>query len=350
MLKCAPTIAEQGDKKPTGNSDYYNRFFRLKYYVISDKSDDMIHYPTLRQMQYLVALDDHRNFQKAAESCAVTQSTLSAGLQDMETILGIGLIDRTNRRAVRFTPTGEEILRESRAILKRMDEMTFRAQAQSKPLSWPLRMGVIPTIAPYLLPRLLKPLQEHFPELELHIHEVRSAALVEKIQDGKLDFGLMAFPYDTQNLAQRPMTVERFVCAAPPGHFTGRDMLSMDDLRHEKLLLLEDGHCLRDHALQACKFRPTKELETFSASSLPTILQMVQQGYGVTMIPEMVVKSGMLPKGVRLIPFRGGNPQRQIGMAWKDGGLRHDDITLVGQAIDRLMNDKPLPTRKKRAA
>lgn len=310
----------------------------------------MTHYPTLRQMQYLVALDDHRNFQKAAESCAVTQSTLSAGLQDMEAVLGIGLIDRANRRQVRFTPTGEEILKESRGILKRMEEMTFRAQAQSKPLSWPLRMGVIPTIAPYLLPRILKPLQDYFPELELHIHEVRSAALVERIQDGKLDFGIMAFPYDLQNLTEYPMITERFVCAAPSGHFKGRDMLSMDDLRHEKLLLLEDGHCLRDHALQACKFRPTKELETFSASSLPTILQMVQQGYGVTMIPEMVVKSGALPKGVRLIPFRGGNPERKIGIAWKQGGLRHDDITLVAQALDRLMNDKTLPARKKRAA
>ncbi len=306
----------------------------------------MAHFPTVRQMQYLVALADHRNFQKAAESCAVTQSTLSAGLQDMEAVLGTGLIDRSSRKKVQFTPTGDEILNESRAILARMEQMTFRAQAQNKPLAWPLRMGVIPTIAPYLLPRLLKPLQEYFPDLQLHIHEVRSAALVEKIQGGDLDFGLMAFPYDLKTLSEYPMITERFVCAAPHGHFNGRDMLSMDDLRHEKLLLLEDGHCLRDHALAACKFRPAKELETFSASSLPTILQMVQQGYGVTMIPEMVVKSGMLPKGVRLIPFRGGNPQRKIGIAWKEHGLRHADITMVAQIIDRLMNDKPLPKKK----
>src|SRR5690349_4621362 len=150
----------------------------------------MIHLPTFRQMQYLVALDDHRNFAKAADSCAVTQSTLSAGLQDMEAILGADLVDRTNRKLVRFTPTGEEILKEARAIIRKMEQMTYRAQQQTKPLSWPLRMGVIPTIAPYLLPKLLKPLQDYFPDLELHIHEVRSAALIEKIHAGDLDFGI----------------------------------------------------------------------------------------------------------------------------------------------------------------
>ncbi len=310
----------------------------------------MIHLPTFRQMQYLVALDDHRNFAKAADSCAVTQSTLSAGLQDMEAVLGADLVDRTNRKLVRFTPTGEEVLKEARAIIRKMEQMTYRAQQQTKPLSWPLRMGVIPTIAPYLLPKLLKPLQDYFPDLELHIHEVRSAALVEKIHAGDLDFGIMAFPYDLKGLAEYPMITERFVCAAPTGHFGGRDVLVMDDLRHEKLLLLEDGHCLRDHALAACKFRPTKELETFSASSLPTILQMVAQGYGVTMIPDMVVKNGALPKGVRTIPFRGGSPQRKIGIAWNENGLRHGDIAMVSAIIDRLMNDKPLPAHKKKAA
>lgn len=310
----------------------------------------MIHLPTLRQMQYLVALDDRRSFQKAADYCAVTQSTLSAGLQDMEAVLGASLIDRSNRKQVRFTPLGKTIITEARTILRRMEEMTYRAQAQSKPLAWPLRMGVIPTIAPYLLPKILKPLQTYFPDLELHIHEVRSAALVDRIHDGKIDFGIMAFPYELQGLADYPMITERFVCAAPPGHFRGRDLLSMDDLKEEKLLLLEDGHCLRDHALQACKFRPAKEMETFSASSLPTILQMVHQGYGVTMIPEMVVKSGLMPPGIRLVPFRGGTPLRQIGVAWKKDGLRHDDIMLVAEALNKLMNGKALTQKQKRKA
>lgn len=309
----------------------------------------MLHLPTIRQMQYLVALDNHRNFLKAAEFCAVTQSTLSAGLQDMEKILGSDLIDRTNRKLVRFTPTGEEILKESRIIIRKMEQMAYKAQAREKPLSWPLRMGIIPTIAPYLLPKILKPLQDHFPELDLHIHELRSAALVEKIHAGELDFGIMAFPYDLRGLSERAMLSERFVCAAPDGHFGKRNVLVMDDLRSEKLLLLEDGHCLRDHALAACNFRPAKELETFSASSLPTILQMVAQGYGVTMIPEMVVKNGALPKGVKTIPFRGGSPERKIGIAWNERGLRHADITLVADALARLMNDKTLGRQPKTA-
>lgn len=296
-------------------------------------------------MQYFAALYEHRNFARAAESCAVTQSTLSAGLADMESLLGANLIDRTNRKLVRFTPTGEDFIKDARQILKRMEQMTFRAQAQSEPLSWPLRMGVIPTIAPYLLPKLLKPLQDYFPQLDLHIHEIRSAALIEKVHAGEIDFALMAFPYDLKGLASQPMITERFVCAAPPGHFTGRDVLVMDDLRSEKLLLLEDGHCLRDHALQACKFRPARELETFSASSLPTILQMVAQGYGVTMIPEMVVKAGLMPKGLKIVPFRGGSPTREIGIAWNPNGIRDDDIVMVANILNKLMNDKPLPSR-----
>ena len=310
----------------------------------------MIHLPTSRQMQYLLALSKHGTFAKAASACAVTQSTLSAGIQDMEAILGANLIDRSNRKGVRFTPTGESILKDCRTIISRMEEMTYRAQIQSKPLSWPLRMGVIPTIAPYLLPKILKPLQDYFPGLELHIHEVRSAPLVERIHDGTLDFGLMAFPYDLKGLMEYPMTTERFVCAAPKGQFDGHSVLVMDDLKDQKLLLLEDGHCLRDHALAACKFRPAKELETFSASSLPTILQMVSQGYGVTMIPEMVAKSELLPKGIRLVPFRGGSPERQIGIAWNERGLRSDDVRTVADILHKLMNNKPLPARKKRAA
>lgn len=310
----------------------------------------MIHLPTLRQMQYLLALHEHRNFGKAADSCAVTQSTLSAGLQDMERIMGIDLIDRTSRKTVRFTPTGEDVIRESKSILRKMEQMTYRVQAQTKPLSWPLRMGVIPTIAPYLLPKILKPLQDYFPELDLHIHELRSETLVDKIHAGDIDFGIMAFPYDLKGLAEYPMISERFVCAAPSGHFKNRNVLVMDDLRGEKLLLLEDGHCLRDHALAACNFRPAKELDTFSASSLPTILQMVAQGYGVTMIPEMVVKNGSLPKGIRTVPFRGGSPERKIGIAWNEHGLRHGDIDMVADILNRLMNDKPLPARRKKAA
>lgn len=294
--------------------------------------------PTLRQMQYLVALAEHQSFQKAASACNVTQSTLSGGLADMETILKTPLIDRAQRRIVSFTPVGQDVLAQSRAILAKAQDMTYRAKMQNEPLSWPLRLGVIPTIAPYLLPRILKPLEKALPKLELHIHEIRSAPLVEKVQDGSLDLALMAFPYDTKGLFEKTLFTEKFVLAAPPGSFVKRKNVSLRDLESEKLLLLEDGHCLRDHALEACKLQPLSELKTFSAASLSTLIQMVHQGYGMTLLPDMCVRDNpMLPKRLVLRPLSGAAPKREIGFAWKRGGARESDIELVVKAVKNLL-------------
>lgn len=294
--------------------------------------------PTLRQMQYLLALQDHRGFQKAAESCHVTQSTLSGGIKDMEDILRSPVIDRSNRRTVKFTPLGEELLARARAIIHQMEDITYRARRTNAPLSWPLKMGIIPTIAPYLLPQILKPLQDALPELELHVHELRSAQLIEKIHDGSLDFGLMAFPYSTEGLAERTILEEEFYCAAPAGYLKQRGKLHLKDLRAEKLLLLEDGHCMRDHALDACRLDAVKELKTLSAASLSTLIQLVHTGYGVTLLPAMVaVGNPMLPKGLDVRRFADPAPTRKIGFAWKKKGLRADDIALVTGKIERLL-------------
>ncbi len=296
----------------------------------------MIHLPTLRQMQYLVALADHKSFHRAADDCAVTQSTLSGGLKDMEDILRAPLIDRTSRKQVRLTPLGEAVLKDARAILEKTQSLTYRAQAQNEPLSWPLRMGVIPTIAPYLLPKILKPLQAALSRLDLHIHELRSAQLIEKLHDGTLDFGIMAFPYETPGLMQHNIMEEKFVLAAPPGALRGKKTVTMKDLADQKLLLLEDGHCLRDHALAACKLQPLQEMKTLSAASLSTLIQLVHQGYGLTLLPHMAA-TAMLPKGLRLLPFRSGAPTRSIGFAYKDGGLRTNDIMLTVNTIEKLV-------------
>lgn len=294
--------------------------------------------PTLRQMQYLTALAAHGSFRRAADSCNVTQSTLSAGLQEMEEIMGAALVDRTNRRAVRFTPLGEAALRESRAILDRAESLLYTAQSETQPLSWPLRLGVIPTIAPYFLPKILKPLQRELPALDLHIHELRSAPLVEKIAGGELDCGLMAFPYDTGTLAQVSLFEEDFLCAAPPGAFPKKKKLTMADLEGQKLLLLEDGHCVRDHALAACKLQPANDLKTLSAASLSTLVQMVHQGYGVTLLPAMAAQgNAFLPKNLTLRPFSSGAPKRKIGLAYQKGGLRERDIALVTAALRRIL-------------
>jgi LysR family hydrogen peroxide-inducible transcriptional activator len=295
--------------------------------------------PTLRQMQYLLALADHRSFQKAADICAVTQSTLSGGLRDMEQILTSPVIDRTNRKQVRFTPLGEDIIREARSVVAAMQSITYRARTLTKPLSWPIRLGVIPTIAPYLLPRILKPLQDALPDLDLHIHELRSAAIVDKIHDGSLDLALMAFPYDTKGLAERTICTEEFICAAPPGYFAGKKSVTLHDIEGEKLLLLEDGHCLRDHALDACRLKPIAEMKTFSAASLSTLIQMVHQGYGITFLPAMAAEAdALLPRKLTLRSIRGVAPTRKIGLAWKKGALREKDIGIVAATLKKLIS------------
>lgn len=294
--------------------------------------------PTLRQMRYLLALADHRNFQSAAESCNVTQSTLSGGIKDMEDILRSPVIDRANRKSVKFTPLGEEVLRGAREVVQTMESITYRARTQNKPLSWPLKLGVIPTIAPYLLPRRLKPLAERLPALDLHLHEIRSAPLLEKINDGTLDVGLMAFPYETGDLQTKVVFEEEFWCAAPPRHFANKKKLTLDDLQDEKLLLLEDGHCVRDHALEACKLKPVQEMKSLSAASLSTLIQMVHQGYGITLLPDMVVTSNpMLPKNLTLRRFSRGAPMRQIGFVWKPDSIRVPDINIVVKELGRLI-------------
>jgi LysR family hydrogen peroxide-inducible transcriptional activator len=294
--------------------------------------------PTLRQMQYLLALSDRMSFHRAAEDCNVTQSTLSGGLRDMETILQSPVIDRSSRKQVRFTPLGKEIIEQARGIVAKMEELTFRAQSQNKPLAWPLKMGVIPTIAPYLLPRRLKPLQEKLPALDLHLHEIRSRQLLDKINDGSLDFGLMAFPYDTGDLETKVVFEEEFWCAAPPHYFKNKKTLRLEDLQDEKLLLLEDGHCVRDHALEACKLQPIKEMKSLSAASLSTLIQMVHEGYGVTLLPEMAVSANpMLPANLTLRRFSRGAPIRQIGFVWNRDSLRAADIALVVRELGRLM-------------
>ncbi len=294
--------------------------------------------PTIRQLQYLLALFDHKNFQKAANFCGVSQSTLSSGIADIEITLQSPLVDRSHKRRVAFTPLGENIVRDAKNIIKQMEEITHNAQALKSPLSWPLAMGIIPTIAPYLLPRILKPLQTAFPSLELHIHEMRSQQILERLEGGTIDFALMAFPYDTGVFAQKILFEEKFVCAAPPDHFKNKKSITQKDLEGEKLLLLEDGHCLREHALTACKIGPKTETNTLSAASLSTLIQLVHQGYGLTLLPEMALTdSGHLPKSLTLKHFSSNAPTRKIGFCYRQGNFREQDVTLVTNAIARIL-------------
>lgn len=292
----------------------------------------MEYLPTIRQLQYLKALAEHQSFSKAADSCLVTQSTLSAGIKELETLLGQKVVDRS-RKQITLTAFGKSVRTEAQIILEHANEITNRARALGTPLTGPLRMGIIPTIAPYLLPNILPKLKKQYPDLELQLTEDLSARIFDQLKSGTLDLILLAFPYDTPGMEQTLLFEEPFYIACPKGTWKGRRPSAMKDLENKELLLLEEGHCLRDHALEACEFRALAERETFNATSLPTLIQFVQHGYGMTMLPEMAVKAGTLPKNIDIIPFQKPIPKRKIGMAWRKNHPQEKEFKMLAKAV-----------------
>lgn len=291
--------------------------------------------PTIRQLSYLIAIQDEKSFSAAADLCLVTQSTLSAGIKELENILGQPLVNRGARKAT-LTPFGQETCETARRILNETDALMTRAARLKKPLSGPFRLGVIPTIAPYLLPVILPEIQKDFPDLELQIFEDLSARLLEKALQGTLDAILMAFPYETPGLEQNTLFEEPFLLAAPRKKID-KNIVSLEDLEKTNLLLLEDGHCLRDHALSACKLPPPRTRKTFSATSLPTLIQMVEHGYGATLLPKMAAKDSLLTENTRLIPFASPAPSRKIGLAWPENSPREADTRLLNKKLSTFL-------------
>ncbi|MBC7326157.1 MAG: hydrogen peroxide-inducible genes activator, partial [Moorella sp. (in: Bacteria)] len=224
-------------------------------------------------------------------------------------------------------------LEDARAIIARAADITARARALGQPLSGPLRMGIIPTIAPYLLPEILPRLQQQFPALELQLTEDLSNRITDQLRAGSLDLILLAFPYDTPGMTQIPLFAEPFYLACPKGTWKGRVPVTMEDLQDHELLLLEEGHCLRDHALAACRFQAKAGRETFNATSLPTLIQFVQHGYGMTLLPEMAVQPGTAPESLDILPFRAPPPVRQIGMAWRKNHPQEQEFSMLAEAI-----------------
>lgn len=273
--------------------------------------------PTLRQLQYFVALKEYQSFSAAADACGVSQSTLSAGIKDLENALGIALIDRSARRFA-LTPFGQETLIEAEKLLSGAEHLVKKAQMHLDPYSGTLRLGVIPTIAPYAIPEILPLLQKKYPKLNIEIYEDISERIVEQLHKGALDMILLAFPYDIGNLDQLSLKKEAFVVACPKGMFKKKS-LSLKDLEAHDILLLENGHCLRDHALEACRLSAPDGRKTFGATSLPTLVEMVRHGYGLTLLPEMAVSSVSGYKDIEILPFSSPKPTREIGLAWRRG-------------------------------
>lgn len=295
--------------------------------------------PTLKQLKYLTSIEENGSFSAAAQACFVTQSTLSAGIKELETLFDATLVNRANIRSIDLTPLGKTICVRAKSILRDVDAMMEETTGPKEPLSGPLRLGVIPTIAPYLLPNLLPKLQNAFPNLELQIQEGLSEDITAKLKQGTLDVILLAFPYHTPGAHQETLFDETFRLAAHKGRNVPKGF-RIDQLENETLLLLEDGHCMRDHALSACSLQRPQERQNFSATSLATLIQMVGHGYGVTLLPEMVVKSGGLPDTIRTVPFKGTAPERRIGFAWKPGHPHANDYQLLADTIKRLHQKK----------
>lgn len=297
--------------------------------------------PTLRQLQYLLMLRKTMNFRRAAELCFITQPTLSAAIREMENLLGVDVLDRSRRKVVVFTPFGLQVVETANKIVPHVESLKTKAQRMKEPLSGPMRIGLIPTIAPYLLPDFLPTFQKSFKNIDFQIIEDVSAGLIEKLHSGLIDFAIMAFPYETENLNQMTLFEEPFYCAAKPQTFDKKDKISPHDLQGKKILLLEDGHCLRDHALSACYLQAPKDKKTLSATSLLTLIQMVDQGYGITLLPEMSIKQGLIPKNVEIFPFKSPAPARKIGVCWRKKDPQEINILTVMQMLETTLLPKP---------
>ena len=293
----------------------------------------IVHHPTPRQLQYLVALRAHGHFGKAAESCFVTQSTLSAGLRELETLLGTTLVERT-RRVVRFTPLGLRIADKAIRVLRESEELADMARAEGQPLTGELRMGVIPTIAPFLLPTTLPVLRTRFPRLRLFLREDTSQAACEALHRGLLDCILLAMPYACGEVDTVDLFNDALLVAFPFGEAPGGGAVDASAIDEGRLLLLEDGHCLKDHALAACNRPELRAGATMMGTSLHTLVQMVDNGLGLTFIPQMAVTAGLLD-GTRItaLPLTADHGSRRIALAWRKSSPREAEFKLLATAL-----------------
>ena len=290
--------------------------------------------PTLKQLQYLVALKDHGHFGRAAEACFVTQSTLSAGLRELETLIGVTLVERT-RRVVRFTPLGDRIADKARRVLREAEELGDIARAAGRPLSGEMRMSVIPTIAPFMLPHILPRLRRDYPDLKLFLREEPSGAACEGLHNGRTDCVLLALPFACGDVASQPLFDDRlFVAYQPQDMPSDPPAVPAALIDETRLLLLEDGHCLKDHALSACNRPELRAEATMLGTSLHTIVQMVDNGLGMTMLPEMALKAGILDHtGIIARPLDAENAVRRIALVWRRASPREKDFQLLAEAL-----------------
>jgi LysR family hydrogen peroxide-inducible transcriptional activator len=288
----------------------------------------------LRDLSYLVALAEHRHFGRAAEASFVSQPTLSTQIRKLEDELGVALVERTPRKVL-LTETGREIARRARGVLSQIDEIKSIAQRTRDPESGTIRLGIFPTLGPYLLPHVIPHLRQRFPRLELLLREEKTEQILAMLREGTLDAGILALPIHDDSLHVEFLFEEPFVLAVPDGHpLAERQCLSMDDLADQNLLLLEDGHCLRDQALEVCHMAGAGEKSGFRATSLETLRQMVSANVGITLMPTLAVKPPVAQSAnVRLIDFASPAPSRRIAMLWRKSTAMTPFFTALAEVI-----------------
>lgn len=293
----------------------------------------MQHLPTTKQLRYFVALEQIGHFGKAAEACFVSQPAFSVAIRELENTLNIQLVDRTNKN-VTITGLGRDIARQARQVLRELESLVDIAQGHQQPLTGQLKLGVIPTIAPFLLPELLPGLRKAYPDLKLYLKEDLTQRVYERLMEGELDLILIALPYELRNVNEMLLFCDPFYLAYRSGSTlvdTGDHQVS--ELPEDSILLLEDGHCLRDHALTACSIKNSDKVSDITATSLLTLVQMVDADLGVTYLPEMAIGSSLLANTrISTSPLE-SESFRDIGLVWRKGSTRTDEFEMLGNFI-----------------
>ena len=293
--------------------------------------------PTLRQLRHFLSLSEHCHFGRAAEACLITQSSLSASIREMELVLDAQLFERT-KRVVMLTPLGHELVELARGVIAGMDILTEHTKGAGAPLSGDLSMGVIPTIGPFLLPRVLPGLRNEYPDLRLYLREDHSAPVLQQLAAGKLDLALIALPYDPSDFVPFAFANDPFLAVFPRGHqLAGFETMTPGRLKRGDLLTLETGNCLTDQTLAMGKVSASDQAGRFQATSLHTLVQMVDNGLGLTVLPKMAIDAGIL-RGLKLDfrPFSSPRASRHIALVWRKTSRRSEEFRLLG----RYMRDE----------
>lgn len=296
---------------------------------------------TLKQLRYFEALAQHGHFGRAAEACSISQPALSVQMKELEALLGAPLIERSARQ-IRLSNLGEELAERARDILRAVDELEDLARISRGPLAGRLRIGVIPTVAPYLLPGLIKELSRKYPNLDIRPRETVTQKLIRDLLDGRLDVAIVALPISEPALHEEPLLEEQFVLVRPLED-ADKPVPNPETLREMRLLLLEEGHCFRDQALSFCNFPSSPPRDLMEGSALSTLVQMVGAGIGVTLIPEMAIAIETGTAAVCVAPLRPPQPLRTIGMVWRKTSLISDQLIQIAQIV-RDLAEKPAKT------